>query len=543
MKTHCLTYGQKPTGRPPVVELSAADLQEIRSYYLPTNNNKKKGSIQLAWVRFCESRPELSHLVKDHMPTTTIPTAVVEACRKATAAVGAYRGGERRNRHESAYVPGTMRRHHAVQRRLMAGDRASVDDATRNVACWIPWPWGGCPCSDKYGVRLGRWQTLVVHDDASSFIPFVSSVFRWQQSYRATDAASAIYRTERDILQFDAWSIEGGVWQAKRTLDILGGRFISAKGRPNQKLVESYFTRLWNIMSGQPGDVGRHQAEMKKNSDLYVAARAGRVDPREHFMSLTQGQQALYASIDYLNEKRIVSRTYGTWVPQERWYADLEESPRECRADADFLILPVAETRTVSNDTVSVTEDGPLGVRMVWKFTADWLAEYRGRKVTVYFDPQAAWPVQATICLEGSRKPLGIAECINPLGESKDRAIELVKAVRQTTLTEMRILSKMHQERIERQLRHPSGVAVTTAAPAAAVSTVDTPAERYEAAKPSVEWSSRPLEIRSTPRSPDEPRIFSDSIRREDLAAAPRVTREDLAESRTRKLAALRGDA
>lgn len=522
MSTHILSYGKKAHGRPPVVELSDADLTMIQSYYLPTNLNKKEGSILLAWVRFCESREDLLHLVKDHMPTTTIPTTVVEACRAAKAAVGAHRGGAARLRHESAYVPGTMRRHHAVNRRLMAGDRASIDDATRNVACWIPWPWGGCPCSDKYGVRLGRWQTLIVHDDASSFIPLVSSVFRWHQSYRATDAATAIYQTERDVLQFDHWSIEGGVWQTRRVLDILSGRFISAKGRPNQKLVENYIGRLWNIMAGQPGDVGRHRGEIVSNSQLYIAARDGRVDPREHFMPLTQAQRSLYDAMDYLSEKRIDSRTYGKWVPKERWEADLAEAPRAARKDDSFLILPVSETRTVSNDSVSITEDGPMGVRMKWMFTADWMAAYRGRKITVYFDPMSEWPVEAVCTLPDSRKPIGTAICINPLGESKDSAIELVKSVRQTVLTEMRILSRMHQERITRTLRHQAGVAVAdrSAAPETdSVIIADRPADLVRDA----------LEI-------------IPQVRRGGSADIPRITRDDLADSLARRAARARGE-
>lgn len=524
---HLLSFGKKPHGRPPVVDLSDDDLRQIQSYYLPTNRNKKEGSILLAWVRFCESRDELNHLVSDHMPETTIPSAVTEACRQARAAVGAHRGGERRLRHESAYVPGTMRRHHSMQRRLVAGERASIDDATRNVACWISWPWGGCPCSDKYGVRLGRWQTLIVHDDASSYVPVVSSVFRWHQSYRATDAAAAIFETERDVLMFDHWSIEGGVWQTRRVLDILGGRFISAKGRPNQKLVENYIGRLWDIMAGQPGDVGRHRAEILRNSDLYIKAREGRVDPRDHFLSLSQGQSALYESVDYLNEKRLQSRTYGTWVPKDRWQADLEEYPRATRPDADdFLILPVAETRTVSNDSISITEDGPMGVRMKWIFTADWLAAYRGRKVTAYFDPKSEWPVSAVICLQGKRQPLGSAVCINPVGESKDHAIEIVKSVRQTVLTETRILSKMHQERITRTLRHPSGVAISDVSP---------PSPPSDAAV----------------RAPLPPDFSSDLMPvdrvlhplRDHSATTPRITRDDLAGSLSRRAARFGDDA
>ena len=522
MKTHCISFGKKRNGRPPVVDLSASDLQEIQSYYLPTNRNKREGSILLAWVRFCESRPDLNHLVENHMPATTIPTAVVEACRAAKALIGPHRGGAPRLRHESAYVPGTMRRHHAVQRRLWAGERASVDDATRNVACWIPWPWGGCPCSDKYGVRLGRWQTLIVHDDASSFIPFVSSVFRWHGSYRATDAAAAIYRTERDVVQFDHWAIEGGVWQAKRTLDILGGRFISAKGRPNQKLVESYIGRLWTIMAGQPGDVGRHQAEIKKNSELYVKARGGHFDPRQHFMSLTEAQNALYSSIDYLNEKRIVSRTYGTWVPQDRWNADLEESPRAGRSSAeDFLILPVAETRKVRRGMIRVREDGPLGIPMEWTFTAEWLWNFEGRDATVYFDPMAAWPVQGTVTLAGTRKPLGTVECISPVDMSKDRATEMVKAIRQSMMTEVRILDKKHTERI---VRHPSGVMSnsTHAAQVSADTIIECPRGHTT----------------ETSRHETLPVIV-----RGGAAAAPRATRDDLATSLSRRAARLREES
>lgn len=530
MATHYLKLGKQPTGRPPVATLTSDDLAEIKSLYVAgTNTSKHEGSMLLAWVRFCEDRPErFGHLVKDHMPATTIPTAVVEACRQSRALIGAARGGAARQRHEGAYVPGTMRRHHAVQRRLMSGERASVDDATRNVACWIPWPWGGCPCSDKFGVRLGRWQTLLVHDDASSFIPFISSVFRWHQSYRGTDAASVIYRAESQVVQFDHWAIEGGVWQGKRTLEVLGGRFISAKGRPNQKLVENAIGRLWGVMAGQTGDVGRHRAELKTASDLYVKCRNGSADPRKHFLSLTQGQEQLYQSVEYLNEKRIQSRTYGTWVPKSRWEADLDEFPRLARNAADdFLILPAAKTRKVRSGMFKLTLEGPQGMPMVWTFAEDWLWQYEGREVTAYFDPMAAWPVTATITLKGDRKPLGTVVCINSFGESKDRAAEIVRSIRQTMMTETRVILTRHTERT---IRHNAGVIVTTSTMPAIAATNEngahTPDEletRWEAAKPAVEWGAE-IRFDATPRAP-----------REVVATAPRVTREDLGNSLSRR--------
>ena len=507
-------YGKLPTGRPPVATLTDDDLRTIKSYYLPTNRNKLEGSILLAWVRFCESRPEFSHLVKDHMPATTIPTAVVDACRQARPLVGPARGGAARLRHESAFVPGTMRRHHIECRRLYAGERASVDDATRNTACYIPWPWGGCPCSDKYGVRLGRWQTLLVHDDASSFIPYVSSVFRWAQSYRGTDAASVIFHAETDVCQWENWSIEGGVWQSNRTLAVLGGRFISAKGRPNQKLVENSIGRLWTVMAGQPGDVGRHQAEMKAASELYVACRAGRQDPRKHFLPLTAAQEALYESIAYINEKRMDSRTYGSWIPKSRWEADMEKHPHTTRnAAEDFLVLPCAETRKVRRGAIAITEDGPHGVPMLWTFMADWLWQHEGAEVTCYFDPMGAWPVTATVTLAGSRKPLGKVECVSPFGESKDKAADMVKAIRQSMMTETRNLITMHTERT---IRHAAGVLTTS-------NSKHSPSAPLDPSEPSRERSTLDASAALTRNS------------REPAASTPRISSDDLSRSLSRR--------
>lgn len=35
----------------------------------------------------------------------------------------------------------------------------------------VPWPWGGDKCSDRYGVRVGRFQLLCGVDDASHYCP------------------------------------------------------------------------------------------------------------------------------------------------------------------------------------------------------------------------------------------------------------------------------------------------------------------------------------------------------------------------------------
>lgn len=517
MKPIYANFGARPTpGRPPVAELSGNDLQTIRALYLQTNHNRKEGSIQLAWVRFCESRQEFRHLVAAHVPVGAIPTQVIEVCRATKALVGPHRGSKKRLLHEAASVPGTMRLHRDG-RRLYAGERASADDATRNIACYIPWPWGGCPCSEKYGVRLGRWQTLIVNDDASDYAPVISSVFRWKGSYRAADVASLVYKTETEVLQFGNWSIEGGVWQAKQSLAVLGNRWISAKGRPNQKLVESYIGRLWRVMDGQKGDVGRHRGEMLKNSDLYIACQKGTKDPRNHFMPLDEAQQALYAAVDYLAEKRCKSPHYGTWIPKDRWESDLRKFPRPTRSDAmDFLILPEIATRTVRNAAIEVSAPGPMGCPMLWTFQADWLWQYEGRRVTVYFDPLEAWPVPGTITLEGQRKPIGTVECVSPQVTSKDRAIEMAKAIRATMMTELRILGSMHTTRT---VRHAGGIIRSVS-------------------NPHPESAHAPA-----PQPPQEPReITLPRFDREPIATLPRITRDDLARSLSNRAAKLRGE-
>jgi hypothetical protein len=426
-------------GRPRTVTLTEDQKRELAAIYLATNRTRTDGSMPMAWTLFAAGKAELAHLVQDNMPVGSIPTAAVEAMRKAKSLVGLHRGGARRMRSEGAYVPGTMRLHDSGERRLMAGEQFSVDDATRNVACWIPWPWGGCKCSDKFKVRLGRWQTLVVHDDASGYVPAYSSVFRWSQSYRGVDAASVIFQTERDVAMPLRWVLEGGVWQGGRVMEICGDRFLDAKGRPNQKLVEGWFGRAWTRMSVQPGDVGRHRGEMKAVSELYIKCREGRADPRLHFMEFRVANDLFSEAVEWLNAKRIDSRTYGQWVPRERWMADMEENPVAKRTEEDaWMVSPVCEGRVVHRQGVRVREDGPHGVRMDWLFQAPWLHEYEKRRVSVYFDPMGAWPLRAAITLEGKKQLLGYAECVNPIGESRDRATEMAKAIRATMMTEYR---------------------------------------------------------------------------------------------------------
>ena len=377
-----------------------------------------------------------------------LPAAALEVMQRARQLVGAARGGAKRLRSEGPYVAGGLRIRHDEGRRLLAGERYSVDDLTRNVPCWIPWPWGGCKCSDRFGARLGRWQTLAVHDDATSVLVAVKSVFRFEQSYRGADAASLVFQTESEVGMRgfgpgeSHWVIEGGVWQSEQMLATLAGRFISAKGRPNQKLIERWFGAMQTRDSVHFGDVGRIRGERMEDNALYLACRRGEKDPRKHFLSMEAGQESLMETIHWMNTREIRSKTYGKWVPMERWETDTAATPLVTRTAADAWVMSPERRRLkiTRHAMISCQAVGPLGVAMPLVFSAAWLWEHAGREIDLYFDPMGAWPIEAAVACPKTRKALGTVTCQASFGESRDRDSEMATAIRKTMMSELRCI-------------------------------------------------------------------------------------------------------
>jgi len=459
------TMTARGPGRPRAVVLTDDQEKKLAALYLSTNKDRSSGSMEAAWVLFCESPDGAEHAwtIRAHRVVGALPTAAVEVMRRARPLVGIARGGAKRGRSEGPYVAGAMRRSKTEERRLRAGERYSVDDLTRNVACWIEWPWGGCKLSDRFGVKLGRWQTLAVHDDATGCVIAVKSVFRAEQSYRGSDAASVIYQTERDIGLYGGlsnndfcgkWIVEGGVWQSEQMLAALGGRFISAKGRPNQKLIERWFGSLQTVDSVNLGDLGRQRGEILETNAAYLACRRGERDPRGLFLPLEIGQASLVKAIEYLNEREIRSREYGNWVPQERWDADVAAWPlvrREDDSDA-WVHAPERRRLTVTRAAMLSTRGlGPLGVPMTLHFTAPWLWEHAGRKLDLYFDPLGSWPIEATVVDPVRRKPLGLARCQDAYGLGVDRDAAMAAAIRRCMISETRMIMGTRRAVTERR--------------------------------------------------------------------------------------------
>lgn len=435
-------------GRPRLVELTDDQGKRLAEIYLATNRTRKEGSMEAAWVLFCESEKVFLHTVKHHRLVGALPTAALEWMRRAKGLVVAKRGGAKELRLKGPYQHGGMRTHWSEGRRLRAGESYSVDDLTRNVAVWIPWPHGGCACSEKYGVRLGRWQTLVVCDDATYAVPSVSSVFRYAASYQGADAASLIYQTERNVGMAgfgsaeSRWVVEGGVWQSNHALAALAGRFHSAKGRPMQKLIERWFGAVQTLDAVWNRDLGRQRGEILENNQLWLDCRAGKKDPREHFASFEAGQQTLMHAIAYMNEREVRSDTYGNWVPQERWDRDVAEHPLAVRDEKDsWVMMPERRSLKVSRaGMLSCKAIAADGVSRSHVFNAPFLYEHMGRRVDLYFDPLGEWPIEGIITEHKSRRVLGTAVCQNPFGASRDADRERVAAVRRTMLTDLRVI-------------------------------------------------------------------------------------------------------
>ena len=433
-------------GRPREITLSEAQGRRLAEIYLATNRTRKAGSMEAAWVLFCESEGVFLETVRHHRLVGRLSVAALEWMRRANGLVVVHRGGAKELRLKGPFQQGGMRTHWVENRRLRAGESFSVDDLTRNVAVWIPWPHGGCACSENFGVRLGRWQTLVVCDDATFAVPAVHSVFRYASSYQGADAASLLFQTERNVGMAgfaegeSRWVVEGGVWQSKHALAALAGRFHSAKGRPMQKLIERWFGAVQTLDAVWNRDLGRQRGEILENNQLWLDCRAGKKDPRKFFASFDEGQATLMHAIGYMNEREVRSELYGKWVPQERWDRDVAERPLVTRSEAEgWVMMPERRELTVSRHGMVqckvIMEDG-ISRSLVWN--APVLNEWLGRKVELYFDPLAQWPLVG-ILMRG-RQVIGEAVCQNPFGESRDADRERVAAIRRTMLSDLRII-------------------------------------------------------------------------------------------------------
>ena len=272
----------------------------------------------------------------------------------------------------------------------MPGEVIEADDATINFPVCVPWKLGGDPCSDKFGVKVGRFQWLVAVDAASRYITAWSYVMRPRSSYRGEDALMLMraHCAQHGIPA--QWRFEQGVWKSnlvKNAIAHLGSELHTVVSPHQKPFVEGTFNALWTKLAVQfpDADVGRYRGENEAACALITACQRGQKDPRQHFPMLST---ALAAFGEVIGEKSQtpVNSKIGRWIPAERW----EQSTfakRELTPDREWLFSPYVREWTVKGTGVGgkvpILED----FSVPFDFQKDDLWQFDGAKVRAHFDP------------------------------------------------------------------------------------------------------------------------------------------------------------
>lgn len=450
--------------------LSGDELARVRARVLATTNRTAdSGSVPEA-LRQAAARGEISESVCSEWEMRDraglgVPDSLRRDLLPSAAAVRQLRGPTDAGL-DYLCAPGSLMwirdSEGGPERPVRVGDVLEADDATVNFAVCVPWELGGDRCSDRWGVRVARFQWLVAIDRASRFIPGWSYVMRPRSSYRKEDILSMFLGVFR---QHGVWSrlcLERGTWESEvvsRMIEGLGVRRMTA-WTPHQKaFIEGTFNSLWTKLGTVPGQVGRSQGEEERAAAIVRSCQEGATDPRLHFPMLSDALAALRSATAERNAQAIHSPNYGSWVPEERWAAQLAEARERGRLrpladETAWLFAPEAREWTVQGGTVGGSVQLMEGCSVRYDFAADWLPQYSGHRVRCHFDPAGA-PEATLVLLENSRdrsagEVLGVAVQINKVaryarrvlgyGDDQDLGREMRKAQAAAMRSEVRTI-------------------------------------------------------------------------------------------------------
>jgi len=346
--------------------LTEDEIRSIRALILQTSRNEAGQCIPTAlelYTRDRRCRPEVREAIQRVLdnPSASIPMSLRRAIVLPPEVLRAYRS-KKRFRHGFTQIRGmfVFDRSTGAEIPLLPGDAFEADDMTVNTPWWVEWPYGGDPCSDKFGVRVGRGQLIAWRDIASGRWLGFTLIMRWKDSYRAVDIMQSCGRvfaavgTPRRALRF-----ERGIWESKKIEGVplfkddgtfdrrFGGlselgfeiaRTVSPKG----KMIEQGFDPLQKVMGTFGVQVGRYRGEFEQATKDLTACQAGHKDPRHcAFLHINELVARLEQAFGYLNSKRI--RGYQVkGVPDELWLrhvnndAPLNPLPRE----KEWIFLP-----------------------------------------------------------------------------------------------------------------------------------------------------------------------------------------------------------
>ena len=311
-------------------------------------------------------------------------------------------------------APGSQRRYldkETGERRIMApGDWFGGDDATPGIAVCVPVAeyTAITPVSQKFGVLLGRFQWLAYNDCRTDKLLAWDYVVRPRGSYRAEDilnGMNAVVRTHG--IPNKGWQFEGGTFNAKlvqQAIALLGNAHWRTYS-PHAKPIESIFNRVWTRLAAQfpHADMGRFRGENEANCKIYEACKAGHQDPRRHFPTLAIVVKAFEEETAVQNSRRIKSRDYGQWVPDEIFDQAVQAHPlRNFSPEMEWIFSPFAAERTVKGMMVGCKVPMFENFSVPFDFGADWLPHYAGKKVRLHFNPRQPKCVAKVVLLENA---------------------------------------------------------------------------------------------------------------------------------------------
>ncbi len=290
---------------------------------------------------------------------------------------------------------------------IRGGDMWEADDATINFPCVVPWPMRGCPCSEKFEVKVARFQWLVAMDVGSRKVVGYSYTARPKSSYRGEDILAMMRGCLRahGIPRF--WRLEKGAWASNlvaNAVATLGSHRIEVHSPHAKPFIEGLFNKFWTKLSYRfpSAQVGRYLGDNQEAARLLTACQAGQRDPRHYFPPLADVLEAFDVVISEHNESPIRSANYGRWIPNERWAADTAARPlRPLDRNHDWIFSPFVREWKVKGNSVSGRVPIMPGLSVPYDFQAPELLPFHGAIIRAYFDPNEP-RCAAKICLAES---------------------------------------------------------------------------------------------------------------------------------------------
>ena len=422
---------EKKRGPKPIALLNAAELRMAKALYV-THESKTLALRKLAASPAC--RQEVADAILKRRSSKHTITPALRGQLVVSDAVKDWHKSPKKVRRESFITPRTKTflDRSGAEQRLLPGMLAERDDMSNNFIFWIDWPWGGDPCSDKYGVRIARGQNLLHIDAGSLRFLSMNMLVRLRDSYRADDIWQWVGQTYRDIgipQIGERW--ERGIWQAHKLHGTpieaghtgqdqrLGG--IQALGReiitshsPTTKIIENRFRFFQRLCKDIPGQIGAFRGEIEKVNKLWAACRDGRSDPRMYFLSYEDAVSQLESRLLDANSEQVEGAIYNG-IPNEIWQREGGEGRMtRLTVDQSYLFSRDRHVVTVNKGQAFVRKSAPDGVRMAWYYNCDDLWKYEGRKVALFMNDNAP-AAGATVVLadrQGEGQVVGFADLV-----------------------------------------------------------------------------------------------------------------------------------